>query len=323
MRNLTRRFTAQGKAYVSRCRWSMAAIGMVGCASAESPDPPQRECSSSGAESPRDDAGTFVDLRGEALPPLQTAFFERGGARYEIAATVREGSDHGDHEIVYTVRRDGELVHNAENAEGRLPGCHYGGLPTEVIRPLRVGDVDFGWVVSTGGICGNTFSFREQLVVVPETATWNYFTRTFMPKSSPLVESEGDGRLSVTYVYQEWVGGGTAESFFVPVRLLVDIRTWGAAIEDSPLPSDLAEWPKLEEFCCDLRSYVVAGINTLDPAIIQAAVQRWTPQDGEALAIAGLPQNKDDLLRLADGLEMSGAAIRNFHPALKYRAFPR
>ncbi len=213
--------------------------------------------------------------------------------------------------VLYSVYRDGDFLH-PNSLDG---GCVIGGdmiTPTEVILvSLGKEGTEVGWVIGLDGISGNTFSYMMTLVVPTfDSLNWKYHSVTFLAKEELLLVPEEDG-LEVWSQYQEWGGGGTAVSFFVPQLRRIRIDERGAAqVFLDRLPPDYKKWPPLE-YSSFLGLYL-AGVSNLNPELMESSLDLFEPDDAPICRIHGLPEDKKGLKRLIDGVRQSRTLLSRF-----------
>lgn len=253
----------------------------------------------------------------------ETASYKSAAGTFEIKAVLREVTEPYTFQhlkVDYSVKQNGKFLHRSDLTGGSTWGCLYGDihkLPTSVIEPLKIGTTQIGWSFNLLGICGNTTSAHYHWVVVwPDKDRASYFSKDFISKSKPVIQSAADERsATVWYLFQEWGNGGTAGSFFVPRVFALKTKSENtyAAFGDATLPTDIKSWPQFDGFTYTPASYIDAGIQAFDPNPIRAMIGKISDKEREHLNYVGLPSTAEDLKKLADGIEAAGPVIRQFH----------
>jgi hypothetical protein len=167
---------------------------------------------------------------GQIQPIKYEDSYELNGVNFTIKVTVKDARNSMGHgqKIYYSIYKDGNFMHPRNINGGDLVGCRYPFTELESnysVSRIKDNSDTFGWLISTGGICGNTFSYDNVLLVpnpdkgYPDTYAERYFTS----KGIPTFIDNGSYKIDVIYNYQEWGRGGTAWSIFVPERLTIDL----------------------------------------------------------------------------------------------------
>lgn len=263
-------------------------------------------------------------LRAQEEADATTSTIERAGVTWSLTTTRTEATVmHGwPAELIrFTVRRDGKFAFSKTRFDGgRLIGALYrrdwSGLR---LRPFP-SENPVGWILSVDSHCGNT-SGRRYLMITPDPRRLHeghvpgYFQYEAESATAPVVTREGEDVL-VWGAYQEWGGGGTASSTYVPYRHRV--RPDGR-IERARLPADPEAWPPAVEE--GLRGFsplglFVAGLREQSPALMRAVLPRFdfTRAVGENSDLGdwcrsfGLPHTREGLDTVIEATEKIVAA---------------
>lgn len=239
-----------------------------------------------------------------------------GGVRYSIRTVARDATlKHALPGVLvhYTVRCEGRVLPPQDVDGGRLVGCRYGrgALGEYHARPFPDAERPLGWILQVGAICGNTFSHRVRLVTLPMSArkAETYGETTFQAKEPPLVRRVDD-TVEVWSTRQDWGGGGTATSIFVPELRIV---TADGRIEAGRLPADVRTWPEAK-LGRSPRERFVAGVHQANVALLEQVVSRWDNAGDGAHDGFGLPRGRAALTRIVEAvraLERAEARVRD------------
>lgn len=217
-----------------------------------------------------------------------------GEDHYRLRATLRWATSarFGPNTIAmhYSVYRNDTFLHPSSLGGGVLLGGAPGRrLPIESQVTIQVID-DFGWQVNMGAILGNTFSDNYTYILPVSPTSREYLQNTFIAKYDPILRRDND-RIEVWSCYQEWGGGGTAFSFFVPELRVISRTGRGVRIQREALPADLTTWPELE-YVGTLAKFV-AGLSQFNPDLMEAVNHRFEADDIEALQHHELPETPE------------------------------
>ncbi len=227
----------------------------------------------------------------EAKPSKTVDSFHRKSEKYTI--TVVKSDIHTAVEkgmkLAYALRRNGKVVRPNDLRAGTLLGCGY---PEILLKRIELADGPWGWMVATGGICGNTFSYKLHLVVV-RPGEDEYDLTEIIAKNLPVLRKPGQ-KLQFWYQKQVWGTGGTAMSFFVPQLLEYDI-TYNT-FDRPKLPSDFSLWPKLEFM--SFPGMYVAGLEDSNAEVMKLAVEKFfDPVEAKkTYGAQGLPTTKQEAM---------------------------
>jgi hypothetical protein len=258
-------------------------------------------------------ACAFVVLGGLGSDGEEAATWtqHRDGAEWTLSVRVREvAGPHGwAGELVrFTVRRDGRFLHDSGSFDGgRLAGmktCFGGGghLQVEELLP----EAGPGWILSVAESTGNGSAIRA-CVVVPSRHGGDRYETTVVTAKAGLRQVPAAGGVELWGAYQEWGGGGTSTSVFVPFRLLVRPD---AAVCVEPLrgsPGDVV--PLVPDF--GWRAVFIAGLRERNPDLMQGALDGRDPAEDEEPWQPfglGLPGTRAGLLEMVDAVRLLARA---------------
>ena len=218
-----------------------------------------------------------------------------------------------DVQVHVRVRREGRSIWQAD-----LDGCSLVGPDEIKVVPLTDGVQPWGWMIGTGGICGNTFSWRYTLVI-PFLADdgWKCIRRQFLSKKPPVLRPQEPGMLEIWSCYQESGREGTAYSFFVPERRLLQAAL---AQDAAPRCLNVSPGPRPNGWPVEIRRYItpagmlVAGASCLDPALMQRAVDRVLTSETyrEVFQKHNLPTSRQELNRIVEDIRAVRRATARF-----------
>jgi len=248
------------------------------------------------------------------------ASFENRLGKFRIKLTASEvttGVYGATTQVLYSVYRNGDFLHPATLEGGRVFGA--AGIPPKevVLRTLGDPEYEVGWLIGVCGWWGNTFSYYVALVVPSKESVWRHRTTGYMSKDLPVVITK-PGETQVWSCYQEWAGGGTATSFYVPEMRVVRVTPAGqASVAIGRLPPDIDAWPNREWL--SFPGIFVAGAANLNPELMQAAVKRW-PDAIDSLRDYGLPGSKEGVMKLIVEVRRTRRLLAQFrHMKLDWR----
>ena len=152
--------------------------------------------------------------------------YQSNGNDYKIKVTVKDAANSSGHgqKIYYRVYQNDEFMHPSNWGGGSFAGCRY---PfTEFSDNYFISRIEtdlktIGWVITTGGICGNTKSLVSVLIIPSGSYRNVYSEYKILSKDSPTF-FDNNGNIEVIYNYQEWGRGGTSTSIFVPSRFIIN-----------------------------------------------------------------------------------------------------
>ena len=168
-------------------------------------------------------------ISGQIQPIKYEDSYELNGVNFTIKVPVKDAANSMGHgqKIYYSIYKDGNFMHPDNIDGGDLVGCRYPYTEFEsnyLVSRIKDSSDTFGWLISTGGICGNTFSYKNVLLVPDPNQRYQgmYAEYYFISKRIPTFIDNNDYKIDVIYNYQEWGRGGTAWSIFIPERLTID-----------------------------------------------------------------------------------------------------
>jgi hypothetical protein len=121
-----------------------------------------------------------------------------------------------------------------------------------------------------------------------------------MAKEWPVIKNLENGDVHLWSSYQEWNGGGTAGSFFVPELRMISPNNYGEIRVHCPrLPTDIRQWPSDLPYR-DFMGDFYAGLNRLDSGIMRSALEVYQNFHPDTLRDHGFPETRQGLIRLAN-----------------------
>jgi len=146
----------------------------------------------------------------------------QGDIKIKLKVSIHEvTTDRGQEDLIsYSVYYGGNFIHG-ENYGGRFFSCRLSIEPK--IFPLHSKSGQIGWMIAGSGICGNTHSYRVELVVPVQRFSgrnWSYMSKTIISKLIPSIVPKHNAAI-IWFFEQNWGHGGTSTSVFVPRKLVV------------------------------------------------------------------------------------------------------
>ncbi len=210
--------------------------------------------------------------------------YELNGINFTIKVTVKDARNSMGHgqKIYYSIYKDGNFIHPSNIHGGDLIGCRYPFTELESnysVSRIKDNSKTFGWLISTGGICGNTFSYENVLLVPDPNQRYRgtYEEYHFTSKFIPTFIDNDDYKIDVIYNYQEWGRGGTAWSIFVPERLTID--PYGSDISKNRV-IDIIKILNEDRIKKGLNKIgflelYMSGFHNMDPALMMYSVNHY------------------------------------------------
>ena len=170
--------------------------------------------------------------------------------------------------IHYDVYKNG-IKMKSENIKNIIKAdCDYiNGGPFENHYEIElIKDIEaYGWIIYSGGICGNTFSYNAEIILPHLDERKSFISLNKIFKSKPIIIKQR-GYLDIFYDFQEWNCSGTACSIYVPQKLRYNLSN--STIIKSPI--EINDFKYIEAY--GFRSVFVAGFNDLNPRLMQYAL---------------------------------------------------
>jgi hypothetical protein len=242
--------------------------------------------------------------------------FETGSDTFEIKYKVKGvTTSRGVKDLVlYSVYKNGNFVHSHKEDGGRFFSCR--SKKPDVI-PVKTTKNQIGWMLIGGGICGNTSSYKVELIIPVESGLTTYYTKTFTSKVLPLIQPLKNG-LSIWYYEQNWGRGGTATSFYVPNKIVVDLSEDVFNFKKGDILKNIEVLEKSEspEWLRSFLGFFVAGLRDVNPELMQYALDNhYTLKQQGWIAVHFDKADKEylqqiihkvkvtkDLLKISDGV---------------------
>ncbi len=243
--------------------------------------------------------------------------FTVGADTYSLTTRSREVTNTLGREqlILYSVYKNGDFLHPSKQDAGRFFSCPFD--RTVEIKNISSEERQIGWMLIGGGICGNTFSYRIELII-PRTSEhfpeYNHFT--FISKVIPnLIPTENGAK--VCFFEQNWGGGGTATSFYVPKKLEIDATRGRAEITKGDVFENLDyfeyESGKPGSGTKTFLGPFVAGLEAINPDLMRHALQYYNEDDRDWHNV----HFKDGSLEGMKSLVTKVEALRSLHEEVK------
>ena len=232
-----------------------------------------------------------------------TSDFDRSGVNFRLTwraekvATGRYGSK--STKVSYTVYAGSKILYPRSLNGGTFVGCL--DTPPKRVDWWRIGEPQIGWLLNLSSICAMSNSFKSLIVVPYKTEhefSSKYVTADFVTKEWPVLKVAENGAVHIWSSYQNWNGGSTAGSFYVPefrvISRSIDGKYW---VRCPRLHQDVSQWPR------DLpnRSFLgdfYAGLNRLNSRVMTSALATYKEIVPRRLRKHGLPASRQGLERL-------------------------
>ena len=225
---------------------------------------------------------------GQIQPIKYEDSYELNGVNFTIKVTVKDARNSMGHgqKIYYSIYKNGNFMHPGNINGGDLVGCRYPFTELESnysVSRIKDNSDTFGWLISTGGICGNTFSYGNVLLVPNPDQIYQstYDEYYFTSKRIPTFIDNDDYKIDVIYNYQEWDRGGTAWSIYVPERLTIDPYSsgYGSDISKNRI-IDIIKILNKDRIKKGLNEIgflelYMSGFHNMDPALMMYSVNNY------------------------------------------------
>lgn len=195
--------------------------------------------------------------------------------------SLRDGYGWRQQLVLYSVYKNEKFLHPFRIDAGRFFSCPFD--RTVEIKNIFSEERQIGWMLVGGGICGNTFSYRIELII-PKTSEHfpEYHQFTFISKVIPnLIPTEKGAK--VCFFEQNWGGGGTATSFRVPKKFEIDVTRGRAEITKGDVFENLDyfeyESGKPGSGTKTFLGPFVAGLEAANPDLMRYALQYYDKDD--------------------------------------------
>lgn len=209
--------------------------------------------------------------------------FKSGETTFDIKYKVREVTTSSGLQdlVLYSVFKNGKFIHSAKEDGGRFFSCKY---KKPIVKPVKSLNRQVGWILLGGGICGNTFSYKAELIIPVEKYSISYYSYLFYSKELPIIEPLEDG-ISIWSFEQNWGNGGTATSFFVPSKVTVNLSNdffefkKGNILDDIKFIEDM----KSNEWLISFLGLYTSGIRDVNPELMQYALDNYYSEEQKGL----------------------------------------
>ena len=230
----------------------------------------------------------FISGAVAQIKPVTTeSIFQFDGNEYKIKVKVRDAANSSGHGqiISYSVYLNNKFIHPADWDGGSVTGCRYPFTELQdnfTVSTLESDSISIGWIISTGGICGNTKSSKLVFIIPPHKRWGNLIEYELLAKQEPLIRNN-NGKIEIWYIYQEWGRGGTSTSIFVPQKIIIDpskkykyeIISKGNVL-NGILEIDTSEWGYYKNHFLNLY---VAGLNDLNIELMEYSLNNLYNSD--------------------------------------------
>ena len=188
--------------------------------------------------------------------------------------------------IEYRVFKNDVEIHSKDEYNYIYADCDYkNGGPFDFhydIDIIAMDDSDvsvndsYGWIIYTGGICGNTFSYQAEVIFPPLQFGDNVIKSNHLFKTKPNIIYRNNS-IDIFYSFQEWNFAGTSWSEFIPQKLTYDItshKILDSKIEISDLNNLIFDFKiDLEiDLSRNFTSLFMSGFNDLNIELMQYAI---------------------------------------------------
>ncbi len=201
--------------------------------------------------------------------------FKSGKDTYELEYKAKDvtTSDGSKNLVLYSVYKNGGFVHSEKEDGGRFFSCKH---EQPEVRPVKALEKQIGWVLLGGDICGNTFSYKAEIIIPVERHSTTYYSKTITSKKLPLIESLKNG-VSIWYFEQNWGKGGTATSFFVPSKITINLDDEYIKFKKGNILNGIGflERYNPHEWLQSFLGFYVAGIRDVNPKLMQYALDNY------------------------------------------------
>ena len=135
---------------------------------------------------------------------------------------------------------------------------------------------NYGWIIYTGGICGNTFSYQAEVIFPPLEFGSNIVKSNQLFKTKPNIVYKSKN-IDIFYSFQEWNFAGTSWSEFIPQKLTYDIdnhKILDAKVQISDLNNLIFDFSIDHKFDLsrNFTSLFMSGFNDKNIELMQYAV---------------------------------------------------
>lgn len=197
-------------------------------------------------------------------------YYKQNFYKLVTKGTLIHNDDYYDNSlsIHYDVYKNGVKM-KSENIKNIIKAdCDYiNGGPFENHYEIElIKDIEaYGWIIYSGGICGNTFSYNAEIILPHLDERKSFISLNKIFKSKPIIIKQR-GYLDIFYDFQEWNCSGTACSIYVPQKLRYNLSN-STTIK---LPIEINDFKYIGEY--GFRSVFMAGFYDLNPRLMQYAL---------------------------------------------------
>jgi hypothetical protein len=205
--------------------------------------------------------------------------FKSGKDTFDFKYKIKEVTTSGGVRdlVLYSVYKNGKLFHSAKEDGGRFFSCKY---EQPKVQPVKSLNKQIGWMLLGGGICGNTFSYKAEIIIPVVNYSSFYYSYSLYSKELPLIEPLKDG-FSIWTFEQNWGNGGTATSFFVPSKVTVNLSDDLFPFKKGNILNGIKfiENMKSNEWLLSFLGLYTAGIRDINPELMQYAIDNYYSEE--------------------------------------------
>lgn len=176
----------------------------------------------------------FHPLSSHAYDPAFGEFAQQvNGVEYKLKVKIQDvkfGNGVG-HLHTFSIYRDGKFVHSSKMDGGRITGCRVFGPDGGLKDFLNATAIENNmsaviWRISLRTGCGgNTSRSTDHYIVVQNKGDYDEFTIEDLKWHVAYASKEKN--FTIYYMEQDWGGGGTYTSIFVPRKYVIEKFGWG------------------------------------------------------------------------------------------------
>ncbi len=239
---------------------------------------------------------------------LSKSYTEKGNIFKIDVATKKITIDKSRTTIEISVYKNNKSLQSIDLKTGHYIGCsnNQNAISVENIEGK-------GWIISgLKSVCGNTNS-EKTIYIFPKND--GYYSLEIDSKRKPIVKTENGNQLSIWYSYQEFGGGGTSTSYFVPRKLVIMDEENKITIKKGNVLKGLDEIDA-EKLAHSLNfpNLFTAGILDHNPELLEFALKNYfKPEDKDWYAVHKIPTNKEEIDYVIIKLKALDALQKDFN----------
>ena len=176
----------------------------------------------------------FYPLSSYAYEPAFGEFIQQiNGVEYKLKLKIQDvKSGDGVGQLhTFSIYRAGKFVHSSKMDGGRITGCRTFGPDGGLKDFLNATAIENNmsaviWRISLKTACGgNASHYTDHYIVVQNQGHYDEFTIKDFKWHVGYVSKENN--FTIYYMEQDWGGGGTSTSIFVPRKYVIEKSNWG------------------------------------------------------------------------------------------------